>query len=59
MLFRQIDYVLIINDYPIRTKIISLFIKLCYSGTAIRFSLIIKNLHLELSHCLESGVNCF
>ena len=34
MLFRQIDYVLIINDYPIRTKIISLFIKLFYSGTA-------------------------
>ena len=43
MLYRQIDDFSILNDDPIRIpKIISVFIKLFYSGTAIRFSLMIK-----------------
>ena len=37
MLYRQIDDFLILNDDPIRIpKIISVIIKLFYSGTAIR-----------------------
>ena len=37
MLYRQIDDFLILNDDPVRTpKILSVFIKLFYSGTAIR-----------------------
>jgi hypothetical protein len=37
MLYRQIDDFLILNDDPIRIpKIISVFIKLFYSGAAIR-----------------------
>jgi hypothetical protein len=43
MLYRQIDDFLILNDDPIRIpKIISVFIKVFYSGTFIRFALIIK-----------------
>ena len=37
MLFRQIDDLLIINDDPVRIpEIVSVFITLFYSGTAIR-----------------------
>jgi hypothetical protein len=43
MLYKQIDDFLIPNDDPIRIpKTISVFIKLFYSGTAIRFFLIVK-----------------
>ena len=43
MLYRQIDDFLILNNDPIRIpKIISVFIKLFYGGTAIRSFLIVK-----------------
>jgi hypothetical protein len=43
MLYRQIDDFLTLNDDPIRIpKILSVFIKLFYSGTATRLSLIRK-----------------
>jgi hypothetical protein len=57
MLFRQIDDLLIINDDPVRIpEIVSVFITLFYSGTAIRS---ILKLQWELSFSHVSPVNCF
>ena len=58
MLYRQIDDFLILNDDSIRIpKIISVFIKLFYSGTAIRSFLIKSSMKiLPVSHV--SPINC-
>ena len=60
MLYRQTDDFLILNDDPIRIPtIISVFIKLFYTGTAIRSFSDSQNCkeNLPVSHL--SPVNCF
>jgi hypothetical protein len=60
MLCRQIDDFLILNDDPIRIpKIVSVFIKLFYSETAIRSYLIVKTAVGTLPVSGVSTVNCF
>jgi hypothetical protein len=60
MVYRQMDDFSILYDDSIRvSKIISVFVKLFYNGTAVKSALIVKTAMRTLSLSHVSPVNCF